>query len=108
LNLLAGMASTAAMVFFCCPVRISLRASLTGFLVGVGLVCAIADEASNSKVVIRIVFFILPSFLSRRIHAQKRYQQFRKRGGRRSRAGGRTAGRGGEEVWERDGNDKGP
>src|SRR5450631_1050235 len=43
------MASTAAMVFFWRPGRMSRSALLTGFLVGAGAVCATAAAASNSK-----------------------------------------------------------
>jgi hypothetical protein len=57
----AGMASTAATVFFCRPGRMSLRAVLTGFFVGTGEVCAAADAASNSKAGITRVLFILSS-----------------------------------------------
>jgi len=77
------MASTAAMVFFWRPGRMSRRALLTGFLIGAGgigaglvgagvigagvvgagvigadVVCAIADAASNSKAGITRGFFI--------------------------------------------------
>src|ERR1035437_2796835 len=51
------MASTAAMVFFWRPGRMSRRALLTGFLV-----CAVAaDAASSSKAGIKKAFFILSS-----------------------------------------------
>jgi hypothetical protein len=63
----AGMASTAAMVFFWRPGWMSRTATLTGFLVasgagagvaGAGTVCAIAAAASNTAGIKR-VFFIL-------------------------------------------------
>src|ERR1700681_1620933 len=50
------------MVFFCRPGKMSLRALLTGFLVGAGVVCAAAAAASNSKAGIKSVFFILVSW----------------------------------------------
>src|ERR1700675_592200 len=54
------------MVFFCRPGRMSLRALLTGFLVGAGVVCAVvcaaAAAASNNKAGIKSVFFILFSW----------------------------------------------
>src|SRR5882762_1269328 len=56
------MASTAAMVFFCRPGRMSLRAVLTGFFDCAHVVCAIADAARNSKAGITKVLFILSSF----------------------------------------------
>src|SRR6202021_601822 len=70
------MASTAAIVFFCRPGSISLRALLTGFLVVcaevvcAGVVCASADAASNSKDGITKVLFILSSFFVNRFEKQ--------------------------------------
>src|SRR5277367_5250062 len=74
------MASTAATVFFCRAGRVSLRALLTGFLIGPGVagaaeawaavagaagtdagdvvVCAIADIANTSSAGVRKSFFI--------------------------------------------------
>src|SRR6202007_1483300 len=58
--------SPAAIVFFCRPGRMSLRALLTGFLVGVGVVCATADAASNNKAGIVRVFIFLFSLSGRK------------------------------------------
>jgi hypothetical protein len=63
LNFSAGMASTAATVFFCRPGRMSRRAELTGSFVDAGVVCAAAEAASNSKAGITRVVFILSSIV---------------------------------------------
>src|SRR5258708_36370417 len=65
------MASTAAMVFFCRPGRMSLRALLTGFLVWTGAVwtgavCATADAASSNKAGITRAFIFLFSLCGRK------------------------------------------
>src|SRR5258707_9618855 len=65
------MASTAAMVFFCRPGRMSLRALLTGFLVWTvavwtGAVCATVDAASSNKAGITRAFIFLFSLCGRK------------------------------------------
>src|ERR1700686_3727663 len=80
------MASTAAMVFFCRPGRMSRRALLTGVLVWAGIVCAgvvcagvvwavvwpIADAASNNKAGITTVFIFLFSMYGKKHSAGER------------------------------------